>query len=335
MKYKNMGKTGLKVSQICIGGLTYGSQVAEAEAINIIKKAVDYGINFIDTSPVYSETRSEEIIGKAIKGNRNSLVVATKWGVPLGGGGPGATSKPNEKGLSRNSIMFNVEGSLRRLQTDYIDIAYAHEPDFDTPIEETLRAFDDLVHQGKVRYIGCSNYSVWQMCQALRVSELKNLASYICVEPPYNLITRDIETELLPLCVAEGIGVNVYDPLAGGLITGKYESGKLPTEGRFTLGAIGKKYYDRYWSTANLEAVERFKKLAAERPVTLPQFALAWILNNPGITSVINGINSIPRLEENIVALDIKLSPEERRVCDEVWSTFRPPRKHYALLPKT
>jgi 1-deoxyxylulose-5-phosphate synthase len=335
VKYKNVGKSGLKVSQICLGGLTFGSQVKETEAISIIAKAYDSGINFIDTSPVYSETRSEEIIGKAVKGNRHSFVIATKWGVPLGGGGPGVTTRPNERGLSRNSIMFNVEGSLRRLQTDYIDLAYAHEPDYDTPIEETLRAFDDLVHVGKVRYIGCSNFTVWQMCQALRVSEIRNLARYVCVEPPYNLITRDIETELLPLCADEGIGVCVYDPLAGGLITGKYKPDHLPTEGRFTLGAIGKRYFDRYWSNANFEAIEQFKKLAAERSLTLPQFALAWILDNPNITSVINGINSVPRLEENILALDIKISTEEKQVCDQVWSAFRPPRKHYAVLPKT
>ena len=321
----------MKVSQICIGGLTYGTQVSEAEAIKIIREAMDIGINFIDTSPVYSGTRSEEIIGKAIKGNRDSIVVATKWGVPLGG--QAFTHKPNTSGLSRTNIMNNVESSLRRLQTDYLDIAYAHEPDFDTPIEETLRAFDDLVHQGKVRYIGCSNFSVWQVCKALRVSEVKNLVRFDCVEPPYNLITRDIEIELLPLCIDEGLGVCVYDPLAGGLITGKYEFNRQPTEGRFTLELMGKRYKDRYWLQENFDAIEKLKTLAANRGVTLPQFALAWILNNPAITSVINGINSLPRLEENIAAVDIILPPEDLQACDEIWSTFRPVRKHYAILP--
>jgi aryl-alcohol dehydrogenase-like predicted oxidoreductase len=139
--------------------------------------------------------------------------------------------------------------------------------------------------------------------------------------------------ELLPLCVAEGLGVCVYDPLAGGMITGRYAPDKIPTEGRFTLGSLGAKYKDRYWSQANFEAIERFKKLAADHSMTLPQFAIAWILNNPAITSVISGINSIPRLEENIAAIDIKISPEALKACDEVWATFRPPRKHYALLP--
>jgi aryl-alcohol dehydrogenase-like predicted oxidoreductase len=333
MKYKNVGKTGLNVSTICLGTMTYGIQVGEAEAVNLIKGALDSGMNFLDTAPVYSNTRSEEIVGKAIKGDRHSFVLATKAGPPSKFI-PGVPPKPNETGLSRKCIMWQVECSLKRLQTDYIDLYYVHEPDYDTPIEETLRALDDLVHQGKTRYIGCSNFFAWQISKALGVSESYNLARFVCVQPPYNLLTRDIETELLPFCASEGIGVSVYNPLAGEMLTGRHEFGKPPAEGRFTLPGLGPGYLHRYWSETNFQAVDRFKKLARDHGVTLPQFALAWILNNPTITSVLSGVISLEQLKENIVAVDIKLSPEELQACDDVWSMFRPPRVHYARTPE-
>jgi aryl-alcohol dehydrogenase (NADP+) len=230
--------------------------------------------------------------------------------------------------------MWQLENSLKRLQTDYIDLYYVHEPDYNTPIEETLRALDDLVRQGKVRYIGCSNFAAWQTAQALRVSERYNLAKFDCIQPPYNLITRDIETELLPFCADEGLGVCVYNPLAGEMLTGRHEFGKPPAEGRFTLPDLGPGYLERYWSETNFKAVERFKKLASDHGVTLPQFSLAWILNNPTITSVLSGVISLEQLKENMAAVDIKLSLEELKACDDVWSMFRPPRVHYARTPQ-
>jgi aryl-alcohol dehydrogenase-like predicted oxidoreductase len=316
MRYKNVGKSGLNVSAIGLGTMTYGLQISEADAINLIRRAFAAGINLLDTAPPYPETapgKGEEIIGKAIKEDRHSFVVATKV-----------------IGLSRRNIMKWVEGSLRRLQTDYIDLYYAHAADVNTPIEETLRTFDDLVRQGKVRYIGCSNFAAWQLGKALWTSDLRNLEKFICVETPYNLLTRDIETELLPLCESEGIGVSAYNPLAGELLTGKHEFGKPPAEGRFTLPKYGPGYLNLYWSETNFKAVDRLKRVAAERSMTLAQFALAWILNHKAVTSVLSGITSPEQLKENILAVEIILSAEELRVCDEVWAMFRPPRKNYA-----
>ena len=323
MKYKYVGRTGLRVSTICLGGMNYGDQASEAESINIIKKAMAAGVNFLDTADSYVQGRSEEIIGKALKGERHSAVIATKFGTPTGPG-------PNGIGLSRKHILQTVEESLRRLQTDYIDLYYAHMPDYDTPIEETLQALDDLVHQGKVRYIGCSNFAVWHICKALRASEVHNLARFECVEPPYNLLTRDIELEMLPLCSSEGLGVCVYNPLAGEMLTGRHQFGKPPAEGRFTHELMGKGYMERYWSEMNFKAVDKLGQIAKEHGCTLPQFALAWTLSNETVTSVLSGTTALEQLEENLAATEIQLSPEELQACDEVWRLFRPTRYHYA-----
>ncbi|MBL7126859.1 MAG: aldo/keto reductase, partial [Dehalococcoidales bacterium] len=198
MKYRKLGKTGLKVSEICLGTMTFGNQIDEAESIKLIRWTIDAGINFIDTADMYVDGRTEEIVGKALKEVRQSVVLATKVGAWQSG------PDVNDIGLSRKHIMDAIEGSLRRLGTDYIDIYYTHMPDNTTPIEETLRALDDLIRQGKVRYIGCSNYLAWQLCKTLWVSDNKNLARFDCIQPPYNLITRGIEDELLSLCTSEG-----------------------------------------------------------------------------------------------------------------------------------
>lgn len=321
MLYRKLGRTGLKVSAISLGTMTFGAQVGEMQGINLIKSAMAAGLNFFDTADAYPG--AEEILGKALEGERDSAVIATKVATPTG-------PRPNDRGLSRKHIMQQVEGSLRRLQTDYIDIYYCHFPDYDVSIEDTLRTLNDLVRQGKVRYIGCSNFTAWQLCKALWVSDVHDLERFECIEPPYNLLTRDIEIELLPLCANEGIGVCVYNPLAGELLTGRHEFGKKPAEGRFTLSDIGQRYLDRYWSEINFKAVERLKQLAEEHGCSLPQFALAWIVNNETITSAISGAVSIEQMEENLAATEIKLSPEELQACDEVWAMFRPPRYFYA-----
>jgi aryl-alcohol dehydrogenase-like predicted oxidoreductase len=328
MNYKKLGKTGLKVSPICMGAMNYGDPVSEAESINIVKKAMAMGINFFDTADAYARGKSEEILGKALKGQRQSVVIATKTGVPT-------SPKPNNAGLSRRYIMQAVEESLRRLQTDYIDLYYAHFPDYDTPLDETLRAMDDLVHQGKVRYIACSNFPVWYISSALKVSAVNNLARFDCVQPVYNLLTRDIEMELIPLCANEGMGVCTFNPLAGEMLTGKHVFGKPPAEGRFTHETLGKGYYERYWSSLNFQAVDKLKKLAKEHGCSLPQFSLAWILSNNTITSVLSGTTALEQLEENLAASDIKLTKEELNACDEVWQIFRPPRYHYAKSPQS
>jgi len=333
MEYRNLGRSGLKVSRFCLGTMTLGTkvgettQVGEIESINLIKSALASGVNFIDTANIYpigNPGGSEEIIGKALKGERDSVVIATKVCAPTGPG-------PNDKGLSRKHIMKGIEDSLRRLQTDYVDLYYTHTPDYDTPIEETLRTFDDLVHQGKVRYIGGSNFYAWYLCKALGVSDLNNIVKFSCIQSPYNLLARDIEHEMLTLCESEGIGVTTYNPLAGEMLTGRHEFGKPPAEGRFTLGAMGRMYLERYWSDKNFEAVNRLKKIAEEHDCSLAQFALAWILNNEIITSVLSGTISPEQLEENLAATEIELSHEELEACDDVWHMFRPPRHSYAL----
>jgi len=323
MQYRKLGRTGVKVSAMCLGTMTYGNQVGETEAINIIGKVLSAGVNFIDTADVYAEGRSEEIVGRALKGKRHSVVLATKVANRVG---PGA----NDIGLSRKHIMKGIEDSLCRLGTDYIDLYYVHLPDYNTPIEETLRTLDDLVHQGKVRYIGCSNFRAWQLCKALWVSDLYNLARFDCIQPPYNLLTRDIEYELLPLCASEGVGVCVYNPLAAGLLTGKHDPNKPPAEGtRFTLERLGPAYSERYWSATNFEAVASLKQIARNHGRSLTQFALAWTLSNATIASAICGATSLKQLEENLGATEINLSEEELAACDGVWQQIRPIRFFY------
>jgi len=320
MQYKKMGRTGLKISEITIGTMIFGQQVDEAESLKIIDLAFEKGINSFDTADGYAGGRSEEIVGKALKNKRHVVVLASKVASKQGPG-------PNDAGLSREHILQAVENSLRRLGTDYLDIYYAHHPDNTTPIEETLRAFDTLVRQGKVRYAACSNYRAGQLVRALAVSEQRNLARFDCIQTVYNLITRDIEAELLPTCADEGVGVVVYNPLAGGLLTGKHNGNQPPTaDTRFGQNPM---YLERYWSPINFKAVEHLKQIAAAYNRKPAQFALAWVLGNPGIASAIVGASSAAQLAENLGALDVKLSPDETKACDDVWLELRPPRFFY------
>ena len=323
MQYKKMGRTGLKISPICMGTMFFGNFTNEDVATKIMDVAFENGINFFDTANVYAGGRSEEIVGKALKSKRHSLVLATKVAQSKGSG-------PNDQGLSRKNILWAVEESLRRLDTEYIDIYYAHNPDPTTPIEETIRTFDQLVQQGKVRYVACSNFLVWQLVKALGVSERHNLARFDCIQSPYNLITRDIENELLPCCASEGIGVMVYNPLASGLLTGKYDLSKPPEANtRFGGAKTGPVEKKRYWFPINFQAVSHLKQIADTHGRSLTQFSLAWILNNPLITSTLIGVSSVKQLEENMKALDIKLATEENQACDEVWLELRPQRIFY------
>ena len=319
MEYRKLGRTGLKVSAICLGTMTYGSQVAEADAIKLIEQAMAAGVNFFDTADAYIQGKSEEVVGKALKKARESVVLATKVAHKSG---PAVT----DSGLSRKHLMKGIEDSLRRLGTDYVDIYYMHFPDKDTPLEETLRALDDMVHQGKVRYIACSNFHAWKLCKALWVSDQRNLARFDCIQSPYNLLTRDIEYELLPLCASEGVGVTVYNPLAAGMLTGKYDPTKPPTPGsRF----LEKGYHDRYWSDTNFKAISSVAQIAGSNSRSMAQFALAWILNNPTITSAICSATSEKQLNENLGATEVKLSTEEVKACDDIWRELRPPRFFY------
>ncbi|HHE41217.1 MAG TPA: aldo/keto reductase [Dehalococcoidia bacterium] len=323
MEYRKVGRTGLKVSQFCLGTMTFGDQVSESDAIAMIHAAMDAGLNFIDTADMYVKGRSEEIVGKALQGRRDQVVLATKFGNPMG-------PFPNDRGASRKYVMHAIEASLRRLNTDYVDLYYLHLPDYTTPIEETLRALDDLVHQGKVRYPAVSNFRAFQISKALWTSDVNGLARFECVQPPYNLLTRDIEYELLPLCAEEGLGVCVYNPLAGGLLTGKHDPSKPPAPGtRFSNETMGRMYYERYWNETNFRAVEHFRAIAAQAGHDMVQMALAWILGSPNITSVIIGATSPKHIEKNMGAAEITLTDEERAACDEIWKELRPLRFFY------
>jgi 1-deoxyxylulose-5-phosphate synthase len=325
-----MGRTGLKVSPFALGCLDFGTRVNESTAIEIVNYALSAGINFIDTADIYGKERfdipergkSEGIVGKALKGRRQSVVLATKLEAMTG---PGA----NDRGLSRKHIMQGIDASLERLQTDYIDIYYAHSPDYSTPIEETLRAFDDLVHQGKVLYIGMSNFFAWQVCRALWLTDKYNLARVDCIQTSYNLIGRDVEMEMLPFCASEGIGVNIWAPLAGGMLTGKYlqyDADKPPPKGA--------RAYPNTWKSRNFEAIAELKQIAEGHGRSLAQFSLAWLLNNPNVTSLVCGATSVKQLEENLGAAEIKLSQEELSACDQVWEKLRPqPSMFYARGP--
>jgi aryl-alcohol dehydrogenase (NADP+) len=353
MEYRKLGRTGLKVSSLCLGTMTFGKQVDEATSLAIIERALDLGVTFIDTADMYVNGVTEQIVAKAIKGKRDSIVLASKGGhvkklAPKYGeqkiSGPidlarpapfrpweaGAGTGPNDMGLSRKHLMQALEGSLTRLGIDYLDLYYAHMPDYDTPLDETLRAMDDMVRQGKVRYIGCSNFRAFQLAKALGISDKQNLARWDFIQPPFNLLARDVEYELLPLCRAEGVGVCPFSPMAAGLLSGKYEKDKAPLEGvRYSLGHWGYTYNKPYWSDANFAAIEPYKKIAAQAGVSLSRFALAWVLHNPAITAIVNGSTSIKQLEDNVAATDVKLSPDALKACDDVWRSFRVPTVFY------
>ncbi len=324
MQYKHLGKTGLKVSRLAIGGAAWGGRVNEADSISLIKAAIAEGLTFVDTSDIYGKASfltpdrgpCEIIVGKALKGERHSVVLATKVGARVG-------PTPNDIGLNRLHIIEGVEQQLRRLQTDYIDLYYAHIFDYTTPIEETLRAMDDLVHQGKVRYIGCSNYYAWQLCKALWICDRYNLTRYDCIQSSYNLLARDVETELLPFCASEEIGVNVWGPLAGGLLSGKYNEynpDEPPPPGAFGYGM---------WAKISHDAISLLKKAAEANGHTLSQLALAWLLNNPTVTAVLTGFTSVKQLKENLSALEVKISDDELAACDEVGKMLVPAPKMF------
>lgn len=323
MRYRTLGRTGMKVSEICLGTMTFGDQVSEPDSITIIRAAMEKGVNFIDTADMYVSGRSEEIVGKAIRDRRDQIVLATKVGNEMG-------PSPTDVGLSRKHIVHGLEQSLRRLGTDYIDLYYVHRPDYNTPVEVTLRALDDLVHQGKVRYVACSNYRAFQLCKALWSSDVHNLVRFDAIQPPYNLLTRDIEYELLPLCVEEGIGVCTYNPLAGGLLTGKHDPSKPPAAGtRFSNERMGSMYFERYWNESNFAAVAKLAAVAADNGRDLAQMALAWVLNGQAITSIVMGATSLRHIEHNVGATEIALSEDELAQCDEVWHALRPLRFFY------
>jgi 1-deoxyxylulose-5-phosphate synthase len=304
--------------------MTFGLQCDEPTSVAILDRAADGGIDFLDTSDAYPlggdlSTRgiTEEILGSWLRGKRDRFIVATKCFAPTG-------PAPFDGGNSRKHILSAVEASLRRLHTDYIDLYQLHGYDRQTPIDETLGALDDLVHQGKVRYLGCSNFLTYQLVRAVGRTETLGLARLDCVQPRYNLLFRQIEREMLPYCAEDGIGVIPYNPIAGGLLSGKHSRAAAPTEGsRFTLGTAASTYQDRYWHDREFDTVEALGRLAQQAGVSLVTMSVAWVLANQAITAPIIGASRPGQLDDSLAAVGYELDDDLKRELDELTREYR------------
>ncbi|HEV2357466.1 MAG TPA: aldo/keto reductase [bacterium] len=300
MLYRSLGRSGLNVSAYALGTNAFGGRADEETSIAIIHHAIDHGVNLIDTANVYTGSHSERIIGRALQDRRDRVVLATKCAMKVGDG-------PNDEGASRGHVLREVERSLARLRTDFIDLYQIHTWDPRTPLEETLRTLDDLVRAGKVRYIGCSNYAAWQVSRALGTSDRRGFVRYESVQPEYSPADRRIEAELVPCCLAEGVGVLAYFPLAGGVLTGKYTPGSPPPQGS---RALTQPQFARRLSERNLRLAQDMAGLASEVGCTLSQLTLAWVMRRPGITSALVGATKVAQQEENLKAVDLAVPPE-------------------------
>lgn len=301
MEYRQLGRSGLRVSVIGLGGNTFGRYADQQQTTAIVRQALDSGVNMIDTADVYGNGVSEELLGNAIRGHREQLVIATKVGMRMGDG-------PNDHGSSRRRILAGCEASLRRLKIDTIDLYQIHAFDPDTPLEETLGALDDLVRAGKVRYIGCSNYDAWRIVQALWVSDRGHLARFVSVQPEYNLLKREVEREIVPVCLEFGLGVIPYFPLDAGVLTGKYKPGAEPPEG--TRGHNNPRFAPRL-RAETLEAVQRLDAWARDHGHTVAELALAWLASRPAVSTIIAGTTRPEQVAANARAADWKLTPDD------------------------
>ena len=316
MEYRNLGNAGVKVSRLCLGTMMFGGATNEQDSIEIIHRAMDDGINFIDSANVYNDGEAESILGKAVSGRRDRVVIATKV---FGARGDG----PNDQGNSRIHIFNEVENSLRRLDTDYIDIYILHRRDYETPLEESIDALNDLVRQGKVRYAGCSNFYGYELAKALWISDRNRFAPMAVAQPLYNIVNRDAELELFPCCREHGVGVMIYSPLARGVLAGKYLPGQAPPEGsradrkdpRMMVTEVREESY---------EVAQRLVPLAGAHDVTLTQFSLNWVLANPIVTSAIVGPRTMEQYEDNLGCLGWDIS---QKALDEI-DALVPPGEH-------
>ncbi|HZC45508.1 MAG TPA: aldo/keto reductase [Candidatus Acidoferrum sp.] len=315
MEYRRLGGTGLKVSELCLGCMTFGRETDEKIAGKILDRFIEVGGNFLDTANVYAGGASEEILGRILgeQRKRKDLIVATKvrFNANIF---MGKTVAPNQIGLSRGHIMSEVEASLRRLKMDYIDLYQVHSWDFETPIEETMRALDDLVRHGKVRYIGASNFTAWQLMKSLWVSDKHDFARFDSLQPQYSLISRDIEREILPLCRYENVGVIPWSPLGGGFLTGKYRSGQRPPE---DSRLATRDLWNRLADERNYKTLEAVEQIAKERGRPIAQVALAWVNQQPGVSSVIYGARTEEQNEQNLGAIGFRLEAAELAALDK------------------
>jgi 1-deoxyxylulose-5-phosphate synthase len=323
MHHTKFGRTGLRVSRLCLGTMTFGLQCDELRSISILDAAAEGGIDFLDTADVYplggdhtTAGRTEEIVGRWLKGKRANFVLATKC---VGQMGP----KPWDQGMSRKHILDAIDASLKRLQTDYVDLYQLHGFDPSTPIDEALEALDTVVRSGKARYVGVSNWMGYRVARALGRSEVKNLARIDSVQPRYNLLFRTFERDLLPLCEEEGIAVIPYNPLAGGLLTGKHDRSGAPEQGtRFTVGRAGAMYQSRYWHDREFDTIEALRDIAKQSGMSLTTLAVRWVLSNKAITAPIIGASSPGQLTDNLAAgeqgalpADLKTKLDEITIC--------------------
>ncbi len=309
MQYRNLGRTGVQVSELCLGCMNFGGATEEEESCRIVDRAIDAGINFLDTANVYSRGRSEEVVGNALKrnGKRDQIVLATKVH------GRMDDDDPNAAGNSRRHIIEQCHASLRRLQTDHIDLYQIHRPSSTVPIDETLQALDDLIRAGKVRYIGTSTFAAWQVLESLWISKELGLNRFICEQPPYHLLDRRVERELIPMAQTYGIGIIPWSPLAGGFLTGKYKRGEdRPQEARWAKSG------DLHFQSASFKVAETVESIAKKKECSATQVALAWCVQQPGVTSPIIGPKSMAQLEDNLGAVDVQIADADRKRFDKV-----------------
>ena len=315
MEFRTLPKTGLKVSRLSFGTMTFGAQIDQATAHRIVDCCLDAGINFFDTANVYNRGAAETIVGKTLKGRRDKVILASKVRGKIG-------DAPDEEGLSRAAMRKAIDASLQRLGTDYVDLYYLHQPDYATPIEETLETMEELVRAGKVRFPAISNYAAWQVAEILWICEKRGYHPYFISQPMYNLLARGIEEEYLPFCQRFGVAVVPYNPLAGGLLTGKHSRQSAPTPGTRFDG--NKMYQDRYWLDDDFAAVEELRSIAQEAGKTLVELAVQWLLAQPLVDSIILGASRVEQLEENLKAAEgPNLDKSVLKRCDTVWKRLR------------
>ncbi|MDH3320522.1 MAG: aldo/keto reductase [Betaproteobacteria bacterium] len=323
MQHVRFGPTGLQVSRLCLGTMTFGLQCDEKSSFAILDAAAGHGITFLDTANAYplggnvgDMGRTEEILGKWLKGKREQFILATKCSGKMG-------NAPWQQGTSRKHVMSAIDASLRRLGTDYVDLYQVHHFDAITPVDETVEAFDAVVTAGKARYVGVSNYHAYRVARSMGRSEALGLTKLVSVQPRYNLLFRQVERELLPFCKEEDLAVIPYNPLAGGLLTGKHQRGAPPAGTRFTLGNAAKTYTERYWQEREFDTVAAFVKLAKDAGLDPATLAVAWVLAHPAVTSPLVGASKPEQLNASVAAADLKLDPALKAKLDELSHEYR------------
>ncbi|MBN1673702.1 MAG: aldo/keto reductase [Kiritimatiellae bacterium] len=311
MQYRVLTGTGISVSRVCLGTMTFGRETDAATSLRMVEMALDAGVNFIDTADIYAKGQAEEILAGALTGKRDGVVLASKIRNFVGG------NKIKDSGVHRWHVIRGVEASLQRLKTDCLDICYMHGPDNVTPIDETLAAFDLLVRQGKVMYVGLSNLAAWQMCEALWICDRRNWSAPVVAQVPYNLLTRSLDVEFVAFARKMRIGVTVYNPLAAGLLTGKHARDREPAPG--TRFAVNKEYRGRYWTESNFEAIAQLAIIAKKAGKRMTELALQWLAAQPHVDAIVLGASRIEHLEQNLKAWQGELDAETLSACDAVW----------------